>query len=226
MQGFFKKIYQQLSPALRQFIEHLLIVPEGKKRALFYQLKEYPPASSISSIQSYFKRYQILEDAGIETFVAHMLEPGFAGSLFNLTKRYSAKDIKKFGEQKRYALMICFLLEIRKVLLDHLVTMHDQYVTEMCRESRNAYEKKHKTDKHDARAFAFFLSKDMLPESRLRKVERSQLSSLIQMRDQLVKLRVSLLNKVHGLFNRHGIRIKKETLTSRKGFKTSIEGHR
>ncbi|MEM9400623.1 MAG: Tn3 family transposase [Verrucomicrobiota bacterium] len=140
----FKKIYQQLSPALRQFIEHLLIVPEGKKRSLFYQLKESPPAASISSIQSYLKRYQILEDAGMETFEAHMLEPGFAGYLFNPTKRYSAKDIKKFGEQKRYALMICFLLEIRKVLLDHLVTMHDQYVTEMCRESRNAYEKKHK----------------------------------------------------------------------------------
>lgn len=142
--GIFDKIYQRLSPALRQFIEHLLIVPKGKKRSLFYQLKEYPPASSISSIRAYLKHYQILEDAGIETFTAHMLEPGFASYLFNLTKRYSAKDIKKLGEKKRYALMICFLLEIRKVILDHLVTMHDQYVTEMCRESRNTYEKKHK----------------------------------------------------------------------------------
>ena len=140
----FEKIYKQLSPELRQFIDHLLIVPEGKQLSLFYQLKEYPPASSISSIQSYLKHYQILEDAGIEKFDAYMLEPCFADYLFKLTKRYSAKDIKKFGEHKRYALMICFLLEIRKILLDHLVTMHDQYITEMCRESRNAYEKKHK----------------------------------------------------------------------------------
>jgi hypothetical protein len=41
-------------------------------------------------------------------------------------------------------MMICFLLETRKTLLDHLVVMHDQYVLEMCRESRNAYEQKHR----------------------------------------------------------------------------------
>jgi hypothetical protein len=29
--------------------------------------------------------------------------------------------------------MLAFLLETRKSLLDYLVTMHDQYVMEMCR---------------------------------------------------------------------------------------------
>lgn len=82
-----------------------------------------------------------------------------------------------------------------------------------------------KTDKHDARAIAFFLSKDMLPEARLRKNEHTQLASLIQTRDQLVKLRVSLINKAHGLFNRHGIKIKKEVLTTKKGFEVSIKKH-
>ncbi len=40
--------------------------------------------------------------------------------------------------------MVCFLLETRKVLLDHLVKMHDQYVMDMCRHSKNAHEKKHR----------------------------------------------------------------------------------
>jgi hypothetical protein len=40
--------------------------------------------------------------------------------------------------------MICFLLETRKILLDHLVKLHDQYVTEMCRQVKNAYEQKHR----------------------------------------------------------------------------------
>ncbi len=82
-----------------------------------------------------------------------------------------------------------------------------------------------KTDKHDARAIAFFLSKDMLPEARLKDTVHVQLASTIATRDQLVKLRVSLLNKVHGLFNRHGIKIRKETLTSRKGFERSVASH-
>ncbi len=82
-----------------------------------------------------------------------------------------------------------------------------------------------KTDKHDARAIAFFLSKDMLPESRIKKTEHNQLASLVQTREQLMRLRVSLINKVHGLFNRRGIKIKKETLTTQKGFNCSVAAY-
>ena len=142
--GIFDDIYQKLSPDLRLSIEQLLVVPEGEQRSHFYQLKEYPPAASISSIQSYLKRYQTLDKTGIEKFEAHILDPAFANYLFNLAKTNSSKDIRKFGEQKRHAVMIGFLLEMRKILLDLLVTMHDQYVTEMCREAKNAYETKHK----------------------------------------------------------------------------------
>ena len=82
-----------------------------------------------------------------------------------------------------------------------------------------------KTDKHDARAIAFFLSKDMVPEARMKEKAHTQLASLVATRDQLVKLRVSLLNKVHGLFTRNGIKIKKETITSKVGLKRAISGH-
>lgn len=82
-----------------------------------------------------------------------------------------------------------------------------------------------KTDKHDARAIAFFLSKGMVPEARLKSKIHVELASAIATRDQLVKLRVSLLNKAHGLFNRHGIKIKKEVLTSKIGFERSVSAH-
>lgn len=71
-----------------------------------------------------------------------------------------------------------------------------------------------KTDKHDARAIAFFLSKGMLPEARHKSKQCKHLASLLQTRDQL---RVSLINKMHGLFNYHGIKIKKEALTTKVG---------
>jgi len=82
-----------------------------------------------------------------------------------------------------------------------------------------------KTDKHDARAIALFLSKDMLPEARVKSEEHVQLSSLITTRDQLVKLRVSLLGKVHGMFVRHGLKIKREVLTSKVGFAREVAKH-
>ena len=73
-----------------------------------------------------------------------------------------------------------------------------------------------KTDRNDARALAFFLSKDMLPETRLKSTEESELASTTQTRDLLVKQRTMLLNKIHGMFNRHGIKLKKEGLSSKK----------
>jgi len=133
-----------VSPEIQQAIDWILAVPEGESRTSFYQLKEYPPSATISSLQKYLKRYNVLIDTGIDTFEIPSIDPAFLHYLFRLAKRYSAKDLKRFKENKRYALMICFLLETRKILLDHLVKMHDQYLMDMCRHSKNLHEKKHR----------------------------------------------------------------------------------
>ena len=83
-----------------------------------------------------------------------------------------------------------------------------------------------KTDKHDARAIALFLSKDMLPEARVKSDEHFELSSLIATRDQLVKTRVSFIGKVHGMFVRHGMKIKREVLTSKVGFAREVQNYK
>lgn len=76
-----------------------------------------------------------------------------------------------------------------------------------------------KTDKHDAESLSYFLSKDMLPEARMKGKVEAQLSSVIQTRDQLVKLRTSLFNKIHGILNSHGMKGKKESYGTEKGLK-------
>lgn len=73
-----------------------------------------------------------------------------------------------------------------------------------------------KTDRNDARALAVFLSKDMLPETRAKSVAESELASLTQTRDLLVKQRTRLLNKIHAVFVRHGIKVRKEGLGSKR----------
>lgn len=73
-----------------------------------------------------------------------------------------------------------------------------------------------KTDRNDARALAVFLSKDMLPETRLKTRAESELASVTHTRDLLVKSRTRLLNKIHALHNRHGIKLKKESLSSKR----------
>lgn len=73
-----------------------------------------------------------------------------------------------------------------------------------------------KTDRNDARALAVFLSKDMLPETRAKSRAESELASLTHTRDLLVKQRTRLLNKIHAIYNQHGLKLKKESLASKR----------
>jgi len=79
-----------------------------------------------------------------------------------------------------------------------------------------------KTDKHDARTLAFFLSKDMLPEARMKSKENAQLHSLAGTRDKLVKQRTALINKIHNVLNNHGIKYKKESLSAEKHLRSVL----
>jgi TnpA family transposase len=139
----FELVYHRLSPSLRQAIDQLLTVPEGAQRSYFAQLKEYPPAATITSLRTYLQRYRAVAETGIDEFEVQM-EPAFLAYLFKLARRYSTTDLKRFNETKRYALMIGFLLETRQMLLDHLVKMHDQYIMEMGRHAKNRHNRQHR----------------------------------------------------------------------------------
>jgi len=67
-----------------------------------------------------------------------------------------------------------------------------------------------KTDRNDARALAQFLSKGLLPSSRIKDELHAQLKSLAQTRDRLVKLRTALFNKVHAHLKAQGRESRKE----------------
>ena len=82
-----------------------------------------------------------------------------------------------------------------------------------------------KTNKHDSRAIALFLSKDMLPEARIKSDDHVQLTSLITTSDQLVKLCVSLLGKLYGMFVRHDLKIKRKILKTKVGFAREVAKH-
>ena len=80
-----------------------------------------------------------------------------------------------------------------------------------------------KTDPHDARALALYLSKNMLPEVRMKDKEHGQLASLTQTRDTLVKLRTALKNKINNILSARGLNLAKEALGSEKKLNEVLE---
>jgi len=83
-------------------------------------------------------------------------------------------------------------------------------------------ESEKKTDRNDAETIAFYLSKGILPEVRMKDEEIAEIESLANMRDKLVKLRTSLKNRVHNILRMHGIETKREFLSSKKGLEKAL----
>lgn len=69
-----------------------------------------------------------------------------------------------------------------------------------------------KTDIIDAQKIAYFLSKDLIPEARLKSYFSQQIISLIHTRNLIVKYRTSINNKTFGILVRHGIKLQKSKL--------------
>lgn len=73
-----------------------------------------------------------------------------------------------------------------------------------------------KTDDKDAESLALFLSKDMLPEVRMKNPQQRELQHLAETRDLLVKQRSALKNKINNLLAAQGINLQREALSSAK----------
>ncbi|MDW3651884.1 MAG: Tn3 family transposase [Bacteroidia bacterium] len=137
----FENIYHKLSPDLRKSIDALLEVDPDKQHSFFQQLKEYPPAAGIRSLKLYLSRYQKLSQIKFSPFENYALAPQWVEHFYKLAISYHAKDLKRFKKSKKYMLMLCFLLERKKMLTDYLIQMHEQYIAEILRQSKNSYQR-------------------------------------------------------------------------------------
>jgi transposase len=79
-----------------------------------------------------------------------------------------------------------------------------------------------KTDANDAEALAFFLSKDLLPEVRMKSRQQRELQHLAETRDLLVKQRSALKTKINNLLAANGIHLKREALSSQKALEAVL----
>jgi TnpA family transposase len=148
---FYEKISERLSKQFKKELDKLLKTSMSGDKSELFRLKEYPPKPNAKQILSYIDRFELVdsilgdvEDTGID--------PTMQRHLAQMTKKYDARALRGMVDSKKYALTFCFLVEIRKTLLDHLVDMHDKYITDLLRVCKNKHEKKLKEYRKKARA--------------------------------------------------------------------------
>ena len=140
----YSRITTGLRPEFLQAMDNLLQVPLGARRSVLFQLKEYPAEASYAVILRYIERYHFLRELGVGTIDLDGIGLPMIRYLADQAKRYDVHTLRRFPETKRYGLTACFLVEIHKTVLDHIVALHDQLLTTKMREARNAFEKRYR----------------------------------------------------------------------------------
>ena len=143
-QDVIERIAERLPPQVRGAIDTLVQVAEGERRSELFRFKQYPPEANAVAILAHLDRLNRLRSLGVDQIDLTGIGPALVQELAQLTRRYDADDLKRLSPSKRYALVACFLAETQKTLLDQTVAMNDQYLTTMCRRSRNAFEAQHR----------------------------------------------------------------------------------
>ena len=147
----FGRIASRLDESARQTLERVLEVQRGQSRSLLFRFRESPPEATPASLVDYLDRYRELSSLGVAGFDLSGTPPAVIEHLAQLTRRYDVQAVKRFAPETRTAMLVCFLVEAHKSLLDHLITMHEQYVTGLLRRSRHAFDERHREFRKHAR---------------------------------------------------------------------------
>lgn len=144
--GLFEQLASRLSPKMQHAFDAL---PPGAAwrdpvHALA-ALQQYPPEATATALKTYIDRYHAVRDLGLAQLDLSDIRPGSIEPLARLTRRYDVRALRRFPAPRRYALVLCFLVEGEKTLLDYVVAMHDQLLTMKCREARHVYEERLRT---------------------------------------------------------------------------------
>ncbi|MBX9721911.1 MAG: Tn3 family transposase, partial [Candidatus Obscuribacterales bacterium] len=147
---FYEFISSRLSNKLKKTIDELLTQTDSERKTSLFHLKEYPRAANATQLLEYIEHFELLDSIlgdDFDTGVDFSMQKHLA----QLVKRYDAAALKKLKRKKKYALIACFLAESRKTILDHIVALHDQYMTETTRKCKNKHDKKLKEGRRRAR---------------------------------------------------------------------------
>ncbi len=148
----FHRLAAQLSDETKRAIDRLLGLPTPTDDADaatgapldFFRFAAYPPEARVKHILTYLARYAELSPLQLEGLYHVGVSPELLQRLSTATRTYDAWQLKRFEVDKRYALAAAFLADAKQRLLDYLVEMHTQFMTEMQREARHAWEEEYR----------------------------------------------------------------------------------
>ncbi len=143
-QNSFYLVYCQLTDETKLALNKFINTSDKVKRSFFGIVKEFPPYASTAVLNRYLEYYEKICKINLSNIDLCMLSNKLVIYCCQLANQYHADDMKRFAESKRYTLLIFFIIETRKIILDYVIALHDQFVSDMLRRSKNSFDEKFK----------------------------------------------------------------------------------
>lgn len=124
----FACITDGLSPSLLGKLDALLVA--GNRRLTpFQSLKQPPGRPSPTAMLHLTNNLEQIQGMDILTIDLSWLNNNYQRSLARYARRCSADRLRNLQSEHRYAVLACFVVQVYRDTIDHMIDMHDKIVT-------------------------------------------------------------------------------------------------
>jgi TnpA family transposase len=200
------RIARQLPTRLREQLEGLLVVGHNRL-TLFHALKRPPGQPSPSSMLRLAEKVKTIQELGVLEIDLAWLNNNYQRSLARYAQRCSADRLRKLQEERRYAVLVCFLRQVYQDSLDYMVDMHAKLMLKVETRAQEDVDAEMRRQRrlirhslHSFHTLGYLVLDDTVPDSELRpalfrEVERERLA------EQLAAIESWLTGKYSHIFN-------------------------
>lgn len=141
-QKIYEKISEKITNDMRSQIKALLLSPQNQTLSDLQQYKRSPPEPRAKIINEFLDRLDVLQKINIHQISLSDIHPQVVDECYRLVCTYNARDLQRLKpDSKRDTLLICFLVESYKLLLDHIVDLNHKMLEKKERISKNKFKK-------------------------------------------------------------------------------------
>lgn len=141
----FAALTSQLSTTQAQALEDLLHREQGKRGSTFAWLKEPAVKASPASIKVLITKLETVRQLQMSTIDLSRLNRNRVRVLAHLGAKYHRDSLLRFSQQKRAALLVCYLQDLQQELLDRLLTSFDDLIVGIFRRTESSEKTHHAT---------------------------------------------------------------------------------
>ncbi|MDQ3232463.1 MAG: DUF4158 domain-containing protein [Pseudobdellovibrionaceae bacterium] len=139
-EALWKKISSSLSIEMKAKIEAFLAIKGSKKRTILFTFKEVPRKINSSTVLDFLERCFLLQEISVEKIDLGFVSPKLITQLATYARTYDVSRLRKMEENKRNAIVACFLKEAQGQLYDTVIHLNDTLLSRAERKARNQEE--------------------------------------------------------------------------------------